>query len=78
MRRVYERWARGDFSETDVFHPMIEFELADWPDPARSRGRDAMWRTWRKALSACTDSTKALEAMELREQRRASFASRFR
>jgi ketosteroid isomerase-like protein len=53
VRRVYEGWARGDFlSEADVFHPEIEFEMPDWPDPARARGRDAMWSTWRVALSA--------------------------
>lgn len=56
MRRVYEGWARGDFvSEGEVFHPEIEFEMPDWPDPARARGRDAMWRTWRTALSAWDD-----------------------
>jgi ketosteroid isomerase-like protein len=26
--------------------------MPDWPDPARARGRDAMWSTWRVALSA--------------------------
>jgi ketosteroid isomerase-like protein len=55
VRRVYEGWARGDFSEADEFHPEVEFELADWPHPGRSRGLEAMWRTWRAALGAWDD-----------------------
>src|SRR5215204_4263330 len=56
VRRVYEGWARGDFlAEVDVFHPDVEFELVDWPDPATAQGVEAMWRTWRAALSAWED-----------------------
>ena len=42
MRRVYEGWARGDFSEGEAFDPEIEFEMVDWPHPARSRGVEEM------------------------------------
>ena len=38
VRRVYEGWARGDFSEGDVFSPDVEFEMPDWPHLAGSRG----------------------------------------
>ena len=27
VRRVYESWARGDFSQGEVFHPEIVFEM---------------------------------------------------
>jgi ketosteroid isomerase-like protein len=52
VRRVYERWARGDFTEGDVFHPEVEFEMPDWPEAAKSRGLDGMRRTWQATLSA--------------------------
>ena len=55
VRRVYEGWARGDFSEGDVFHPEVEFEMPDWPEGASSRGLDAMRRTWLASLSAWDD-----------------------
>ena len=55
VRRVYEGWARGDFTESDVFHPEVEFEMPDWPEGATSRGLDAMRRTWQAALSAWDD-----------------------
>ncbi len=55
VRRVYEGWARGDFSERDAFHPQVEFELVDWPEPASAKGVDAMWRAWRATLSAWDD-----------------------
>src|SRR5437588_517467 len=55
VRHVYEGWARGDFSEGDVFHAEVEFELVDWPEPARARGLDAMSRAWRATLSAWDD-----------------------
>jgi ketosteroid isomerase-like protein len=55
VRRVYEGWARGDFSEGDFFDPQVEFEMVDWPEGSSSRGRNAMWRSWRAALSAWED-----------------------
>jgi ketosteroid isomerase-like protein len=55
VRRVFDGWARGDFSEGDVFHPEVEFELVDWPEPARTRGVDAMRRAWLATLSAWDD-----------------------
>jgi ketosteroid isomerase-like protein len=55
VRRVYEGWARGDFSEGEVFHPEVEFEMVDWPHPARSRGVEEMRRAWQTTLSAWDD-----------------------
>ncbi len=55
VRRVYEGWARGDFSGGEAFHPDVEFEMVDWPHPARSRGVPEMRRTWQTTLSAWDD-----------------------
>src|SRR5829696_5039692 len=52
VRRVYDGWSRGDFSEADAFHEKIEFEMVDWPHPAKSRGVEAMWQTWSTSLRA--------------------------
>ncbi|MET0615491.1 MAG: nuclear transport factor 2 family protein [Thermoleophilaceae bacterium] len=52
VRRVYERWARGDFSNVDDFDPDIEFEMADWPHQTKVTGIEAMWETWRSTLGA--------------------------
>ena len=55
VRRVYEGWARGDFSGGEAFDPDVEFEMVDWPHPARSRGVAEMRRTWQTTLSAWDD-----------------------
>lgn len=55
VRRVYEGWARGDFSGIDYFDPDIEFEMADWPHQTKVHGIEAMWETWRSTLSAFDD-----------------------
>lgn len=52
VRRVYDAWARGDFSQTDLFHPDIDFEMVDWPHQTRTHGIDEMGRTWRSTLTA--------------------------
>jgi ketosteroid isomerase-like protein len=52
VRRVYEGWSRGDFSQIDAFDPEIDFEMVDWPHQTRARGIEEMWRTWRSTLSA--------------------------
>jgi ketosteroid isomerase-like protein len=52
VRHVYDGWSRGDFSRGDVFDPEIEFELVDWPEPARTRGLEAMRDAWLATLSA--------------------------
>ena len=52
VRSVYDGWSRGDFSQTDAFHPEIEFEMVDWPHQTRVRGIEAMRDTWRATLSA--------------------------
>ena len=55
VRRVYESWARGDFTVPVPFDPEIDFEMVDWPHQSRTRGIDAMWETWRSTLSAFHD-----------------------
>ncbi len=55
VRRVYEGWSHGDFSQIEDFHPDIDFEMVDWPHQTRSRGIEEMWRTWRGSLSAWDD-----------------------
>ena len=55
VRRVYEGWSRGDFSQVELFDPEIEFEMIDWPHPAKSRGVEAMRETWLATLSAWDD-----------------------
>jgi ketosteroid isomerase-like protein len=52
VRRVYEGWARGNFSDTDAFDPEIEFEMVDWPHQTRVKGIQQMSDTWRSTLSA--------------------------
>jgi ketosteroid isomerase-like protein len=55
VRRVYEGWARGDFSRSEVFHPEIVFEMVDWPHQIRVRGIPAMSETWLDTLRAWDD-----------------------
>src|SRR5215210_1380524 len=55
VRRVYEGWSRGDFSESKPFDPDVEFEMVDWPHPAKSRGVDAMREAWLPTLAAWED-----------------------
>ncbi len=55
VRRVYDGWSRGDFTDTDLFHPEIDFEMVDWPHQTHARGIDEMWQTWRSTLSAFGD-----------------------
>ena len=55
VRRVYDGWASGDFSDVDVFDPDVEFEMVDWPEGSTARGLDGMRRAWRAALSAWED-----------------------
>jgi ketosteroid isomerase-like protein len=52
VRRVYDAWARGDFSPVDDFDPDIDFEMVDWPHQTRVHGIEEMWRTWRSTLGA--------------------------
>jgi ketosteroid isomerase-like protein len=52
VRSVYDDWARGDFSEGEVFHPDIRFEMVDWPEGSSARGLEEMRRAWGEALSA--------------------------
>jgi ketosteroid isomerase-like protein len=55
VRGVYDGWSRGDFSAGEFFAPDVEFELVDWPHPARSRGLAEMARIWRATLAAWDD-----------------------
>jgi ketosteroid isomerase-like protein len=55
VRRAYNGWAHGDFSEGEVFHPEVEFDMVDWPEQSTSRGLDAMRRTWQASLASWDD-----------------------
>jgi len=55
VRRVYEGWARGDFSEGEVFDPDIEFDMVDWPEGRSARSLDEMRRAWQSVLTAWED-----------------------
>jgi ketosteroid isomerase-like protein len=55
VRRIYEGWSRGDFSNPEFFDEDIEFDMVDWPHPAKSRGVAAMAETWRTSLGAWED-----------------------
>ncbi len=55
VRRVYEAWAQGDFSDDAAYDPDVAFEMVDWPEKASVRGVDAMRRAWVSALHAWDD-----------------------
>jgi ketosteroid isomerase-like protein len=55
VRRVYARWAVGDFSSAEAFHPDVEFDMRDWPGGTRVQGLEAMRRAWRGSLRAWDD-----------------------
>lgn len=52
VRKIYERWERGDFSDASWADPEIEFVSVDGPDPASGRGIAQMSAQWRAVLSA--------------------------
>ena len=52
VRRVYESWAKGDFSDPEPYHPDIRFEMPDWPEGASAHGVEEMSKTWFQALNA--------------------------
>jgi ketosteroid isomerase-like protein len=52
VQRVYEGWARGDFSDADAFHPDVEFEMVDWPEGRSAHGLTEMGRAWGEVLDA--------------------------
>lgn len=52
VRRIYEEWSRGDFSNGEYYADDVEFDMVDWPAPARSRGVAAMAQTWITSLAA--------------------------
>jgi ketosteroid isomerase-like protein len=55
VRRIYEGWSRGDFSDGEHFSEDIEFDMVDWPHPAKSHGVPAMVETWVTSLGAWED-----------------------
>jgi len=54
-RRIYEEWSRGDFSNGEYYAEDVDFDMVDWPAPARSRGVAAMAETWITSLGAWKD-----------------------
>lgn len=53
LRRVYDEWAKGDFSRHEMFDPTIEgVWAAELPDAHVDRGVEALFASGRKWLSA--------------------------
>ena len=70
VRRIYDRWERGDWHGHELADPEIEFVIADGPDPRGIVGREAMDREWREFLGAWADySVTGEEFRELDEDR---------
>ena len=46
VRRIYARWAVGDFSDASWAHPDFELVLVDGPAPGRHRGLAAAGAAW--------------------------------
>jgi ketosteroid isomerase-like protein len=55
VRRLYEGWAMGDFTDAELYDPGVRFEMPDWPEGASARGVEEMNRTWFQALNAWDD-----------------------
>jgi hypothetical protein len=52
VRSIFTAWERGDFSETDWADPVIEFVVADGPEPGTWTGLTGMAEVNRVWLSA--------------------------
>ena len=52
VRRVYECWSKGDFSNPEPYAPDVRFEMPDWPEGSSARGVEEMAKTWFQALNA--------------------------
>jgi len=54
VRRLYEQWVDGDFSNREPFAEELDFEIegAIVPDPVRTCGIDGMAKAWREILGA--------------------------
>lgn len=54
VRRIYEEWSQGDFSNREPFDARVDFEMSGWvlltSDPIRARGVDGMAGVWREVL----------------------------
>jgi ketosteroid isomerase-like protein len=58
VRRLYERWVRGDFrTGNEAFDPNVEFEVDAVVTPTRAkvRGLAAMGQVWRENLEGWGD-----------------------
>lgn len=60
LRALYDEWAEGDMSRSDIFDPEVESQsFGVWPEGDTSiRGREELWslmvswlRTWRHPLT---------------------------
>jgi ketosteroid isomerase-like protein len=65
VRSIYAAWERGDFAQTELLHPEIEFVIADGPSPGSWTGFAGMAEGSRDFLSAWEDFR--AEAEEYRE-----------
>jgi hypothetical protein len=67
---IFDRWARGDFSDVSWADPEIEFVLNDGPTPGTWRGLREMAATWGEMLGAWEElRAEAEEIRELDERR---------
>jgi len=64
LRALYDEWAAGDMSRTDLFDPAVESEsFGVWPEGDVSvKGREELWsqmvewlRTWKRPLRIAPD-----------------------
>jgi len=65
VRSIVAAHERGDYASADWADPEIEYVIADGPDAGVFRGRAAMAKAWRAALSAYRDYSTVVE--EIRE-----------
>ena len=52
LRQLYEEWARGDYSRSDLFHPDMETETFGMGDPIRADSYEEFVDVMRDWLSA--------------------------
>ena len=52
LKRLYEEWARGDYSRSDIFHPELKMETFGMGEPMRAESYEEFVEAMRKWLSA--------------------------
>ena len=52
LKRLYEEWAQGDYSRSDIFDPEMRMETLGMGEPLRAESYEGFLETMRKWLSA--------------------------